>query len=225
VLENRKRKITKSKSFSSLDSTLDTDEDSPSKQSTSKIPRPVNKAKCHNHNIVNTVTEAFQQYKSFAPVQQKLPSIANSPDSPKVLNIHNNMNADASLTFITTCAETNISSDQNYSLVTLHSETQSSLPKSHLAIQISPYFIQSNQLNIIPKENRFILELLLLDNDFLGYKNQLSTFCSWAESRGTPILITVPVKYESDLHQHIPQIVLSEIQRPFHHVPCISSTT
>jgi hypothetical protein len=128
------------------------------------------------------------------------------------------------LNVVSACHDTNLNSKPKYSLLTLHSKGEVNLPKCHLAIEILPVMINSDVLNNIPTENLFVVEVLLMNDSFLEYKEHLRTFLTWAQQRNAPILFTVPTSYSNDL-LHIVEIELEIVKRPFQLETCTYTTT
>lgn len=228
VPENRKRKnkiapiIPKSKSTSSIDSTgVDIDSEHSSKRyaNTKRICKP----NITENNTVNTLEESYTLYKTYAPTGQILPEFANPPDVAIKTSLTNQMTSDAEIHLITSCTEASV--DSNFSLVTLQSKGNTSIPKCHLSIQIYPDSIDINNLNSIPQNNQFVYELLLIDDTLAYYKHRLSTFIKWAVERNAPFIITIPEILSTDLKESLEDILIDEICRPFIPVASTSSTT
>jgi hypothetical protein len=168
------------------------------------------------NNVVKTVAEAYTNYKSFSPAQQVLPVICNPPDTPIMSAISINQTTKTEKKFIQICLNAIHPSSEAYSLVTFHSQSSSTFPKSNLAINVSPcHFITSRQ-NIIPRNCPFVYEVLLFDETaFNDFKRSLTSFVSWAESREAPYFFTVPDSLSKELSECLPDVNLVEFSRPF----------
>jgi hypothetical protein len=225
--ETRKRKcsLPKSKSVSSIDSYIaDIDADLPPKQQPIKAAKRICDSNQAN-NVVHTMQEAYRQYRTFAPTDQQMPEVANPPDTARHIQLNLDASTDSSLNFITSCVETSENSSPKYSLITLHSKGNVSLPKSHLCVNILPECLHSSKLNMIPENGLFVFELLLLDQAFQYYKVHLENFLIWSKERGAPIFFTVPTEYSEELIQSLNAFSLTEIPRPFQLLPSTSTTT
>jgi hypothetical protein len=226
VSESRKRKnepvITKSKSTSSIDSIgvdLDSEHSSKSHVNTKRVCKP----SINDKMTVNTFEESFTLYKTFAPIGQILPELSNPPDVPIFTTFINEMTTDAELHFMASCTEAN--PDSKFSLVTLHSNGNTSIPKCHLAIQICPNSIDLNMMKSIPKNSQFMYELLLVDDALAYYKNHLATFVKWVIDRQAAFMITIPDILSKELSDCLESIKIHEICRPFIPIASTSSTT
>jgi hypothetical protein len=178
------------------------------------------------NNVVKTVAEAYTIYKSFSPVQQVLPVICNPPDTPIMSAISNNLKAKSEQKLIQVCLNAVHPSSEAYSLVTFHSQNTSTFPKTNLAINVTPNHFITNRQNVIPRKCTFVYEILLFDETaFQDFKNSLTSFISWAESREAPYFFTVPDACSSELIQFLPEVKLVEFSRPFQQEASVSLTT
>jgi hypothetical protein len=163
----------------------------------------------YDHSVVNT------QYKSYAPINQKLPTFTNPPDSANKLLLNSNLSTNNELNLILLCTETNINSNSQYSLVSLYNNENISLPKCHLAIQITPDVLKMEGQDIIPTDNKFVFEIVLDENSYSKFHPHLNDFAEWAKRRNAPFIFTIPVVYADDLQQGVFGTLIHEIERPF----------
>lgn len=168
-----------------------------------------------SHCVVHTMTEAYTQYKSYAPVDQKLPILASPPDTSSKLILNTDLSTDNKLSFILQCTETNLNSNPDYSLISFYNNEAISLPKSHLSIKFTPNVLKDEMQNIIPDENRFVFELILDENSYSKFHPHLNDFAEWAKGRNAPYIFTVPMIFADDLQQGAVVTLLHEIERPF----------
>jgi hypothetical protein len=240
-ISTKKRTLLKSRSASSISSIgvhdpllsilnstssvtqIDLDEVSAPQTTSSQSKIPISKQFKfkHLHNNVQTVTESFSLYKSFIPEDQATVDIAKPPDTPPTIYL-NNSTKESCNNVIVTSKNVYENSLPQYSLITLHGNDDINLPLSHLAIQVSPYKLQTNQQNIIPKDFLFMYELLLTERNFDQYKESIKSFSEWAKERNVPIMFTVPATHSLMLQECLCETILKDIQRPFHQSASIS---
>lgn len=168
-----------------------------------------------SQNIVNTVSEAYIQYKSYAPVDQNTPLMSSPPDSPNKMLLTKEMSTNNQLQLLLLCTETTLSADSKYSLISFYSGEDMSLPQSHLSIKVTPDVIKESCQNIIPEDHRFVFELILNDSMYSQFHPHLNTLVEWAKSRKAPIIITIPTSFAENLQQGVFNTLLQEIERPF----------
>jgi hypothetical protein len=233
-ISNKKRTLFKSRSASSISSIgvhepllstlnnsssvtrvdLDAESTLPT-SSKSKIPISKRFKFKHLHNNVQTVSESFTLYKSFIPQDQATVEFAKPPDSSPSIYLNNSTKESCS-SIIVTCKNICENSTPQYSLITLHGNEDINLPLSHLALQVSPYKLQTNQQNIIPKDFLFMYELLLTERNFNQYKESVKNFSEWAKQRKVPFMFTIPSTHSNMLQECLCDTILKNIERPFH---------
>jgi hypothetical protein len=168
-----------------------------------------------SYHVVNTISEAYTMYKSYAPVDQIIPLLSSPPDSASKVMLTKEMSTNNQLQLLLMCAETNLSADSKYSLISFYCNENISLPQSHLCIKVSPDVIKENGQNIIPEEHLFVYEVILDEDMYPLFQPYLNTLADWAKSRKAPIIFTIPTILSENLQQDVLNSLLHEIQRPF----------
>jgi hypothetical protein len=177
-----------------------------------------------SNNIVRTGHEAYIGYKTFISKSHDLPVFSNPPDSARISTISEAMSTSIRKNIEHICKDTEINSNPNYSLLTFHNDSHVNCPKTHISMKISPAVLNKTAiLNTIPSNLNLVYEMLLLEDGFIDYQPYLINFVSWAQSRNTPIIFTVPEQYEDKLLTLLPTLNLIEMTRPFQQVDCTSS--
>lgn len=166
------------------------------------------------HNVVSTVEDYFTSYSTYTSNKMLLPTISNPPDVPLVTSL-NIKNKEACISLINICRCIYQNSKPNYSILTFHSDTDITLPKTHLSIKVSPHNINTFEQNIVPKDFLFIYELLLTSHNFASFKDCIQKFISWAHGKNVPFMITIPSVLSTQMKECLNNIELTKITRPF----------
>jgi hypothetical protein len=179
-----------------------------------------------SNNVVLTSQEAYTVYKTYISKSHDLPVFSNPPDSARITNLSEAMSTSIRKNIEHVCNDVEINSLPNHSLFTFHNDSHTSCPKTHISMKITPSILNKTAiLNTIPSNHNMVYEMLLLDNGFIDYQPYLINFVTWAQSRNTVIIFTVPEQYEDKLLALLPNLNLIEKTRPFQQVGCTSLIT
>lgn len=183
-------------------------------QSTSRVTVDIDSEPVCGNNTVQTVTETHIHFKTYQPISQVVPKLSTPGDTTNCLALKPD-NVEACKRLIIDCKNTQINSTPDYSLLTLHGKENVNLPPSHISLQVTPSMIRGRKQQIIPKDFLFVYELLLSDVNFHNFLQTIPDFISWCKVRNVSYLITIPAQYDQQFKEHIIDIQLCEIARPF----------
>jgi hypothetical protein len=183
-----------------------------------KTPTNIDLDDLHNeaqNNTILTVSQAFQKYETFAPMDQQLSSYSNPPDNTPTHTITTNTRGNELQEIKQVCDNIEMNSGGKQILVTLHNQGNYNLPKSHLHIKMNPSILDTTLLSILPSSPQFTYELLLLNETYEEQKSKIPSFIRWTQSQHAKILITIPTRYSEELQNTIADYQMISTTRPF----------
>jgi hypothetical protein len=167
-----------------------------------------NKMSCESVDIV------YSKYSTFKTSQKELPPLQFPPDMTPKITIGLNDETASACSSIVEAAE---SAGSKSCLVTLHNPEASNLPKSHVHISMGNNTCELGFLQVEYLQ-KVILELFIKDE-------HIHKILDITETYKSQLIITLPQRCIHILKDLLPNLHLTEIPRPFLHLPSSYVTT
>jgi hypothetical protein len=172
------------------------------------------------------VDESFNVYRTMIPSKNTLPNIADPPDSPSTGYLHDKISPGMQYQVKKIVNDACKQSAPQYSIVTLHGKMIGTLPKTHVALHIVRDSLTNRQvMGYIPDKVNLLYEIFLSNKDYEKYRNHLREFIASADNLGLQYMITIPECYVDNLRTTSAHVEFIDVQRPFHMVQYVASTT